>query len=78
MSERGSHYVNSIDSTSVMVVKGAPAVGGTVLSFANIPWADVAAVLTCIYTGCLLADWIWKKVRAYLAWKKERIHELPR
>lgn len=27
-------------------------------------WSDVAAIAATIYTGCLIVDWVWKKLKA--------------
>lgn len=69
---KGDHYMNSIDSTGAMVTKAAPAIGGTAWSLSALPLADIAAMLTIIYTTFLIGDWIWKKVKAYREWKAEQ------
>lgn len=69
---------NSVEATGLSVVKVTPAIGGTVVSlsdpaqnalapFLYIPWSTIAAILTCIYTSCLLGDWLWKKFKL---WRK--------
>ena len=82
MSHR-ENYMNSIDNTATMVAKGGVAAGGTAASFSdtlqdatvlhsNIPWSDVAAIMTCIYTLFLICDWLYKKVKVYREWKRTR------
>ena len=71
--QRGNAFMNSIDSTGTMVTKATPAIIGTSFSFTDVPWADVAAFLTCLYTLFLISEWLYKKVKAlreYRAAKK--------
>lgn len=80
--QRGDYLMSSIDHTPVMVAKLAPAAVGTgvslsetaqeVIAFADIPWAEVAAFLTCLYTFFLLCDWFWKKYKAIRSWWQDR------
>lgn len=68
--QRGDVYMNSIDHTGIMVAKATPAIVGTGVSFTSVPWADIAAFLTCLYTTFLIAEWLWKKFKALRAMKK--------
>lgn len=65
---RGSFNM-SVDSTPTAVIKAAPAVGGVLVSFSQLPWSEFAAFLTCIYVAFQIGDWIWKKYKAFKEWK---------
>lgn len=65
---------NSIEPLGVSILKACPAAAGTTVSFTeaaqhellpflDLPWSTVAAILTCIYTSCILYDWIKNKWR---------------
>lgn len=66
--ERGS-FDMSVDSSGAMVAKVTPAIVGTGVSFSSLPWADIAAFLTCIYVLFQIADWVWKKIKAWREWR---------
>jgi len=69
---RGNALMNSIDSTGTMVTKTVPALIGTGFSFTSVPWADVAAFLTCLYTSFLISEWVYKKVLAFRQFRKDK------
>lgn len=67
---RGDYLMSTTDHGNVMIAKATPAIVGTGFSFSSVPWADVAACLTCIYVAFQIGDWVWKKWRAYQAWRE--------
>lgn len=42
-----------------------PPVAVVTATLAGISLQDWVYILTCIYTLCLLGDWLWKKFRAW-------------
>lgn len=75
MSEKGNTYMSTVDSTAAMAAKVSPAAIGTGFSFSAVPWSEVAAVLTCVYTSFLISDWLWKKFKVYRAKRNEQLKD---
>jgi len=51
-------------------VLATPPVAVVTATLAGIALQDWVYILTCIYTVCLLGDWIWKKLKA---WQERKI-----
>lgn len=49
------------------VVKAGPPVAVSVVSLFGMTLSDWAYILTILYTACMIADWVYKKVRAFRA-----------
>jgi hypothetical protein len=79
----GNFFLASTDSTPVMLAKVSPAIGLATLSqsenavsfldhFAALPWGAISGCVATIYSLCLLSEWVYKKVCAFIAWRRAR------
>lgn len=51
------------------IQKVTPSLVGAGYSLTQLPLADIAALMTILYTGFLIFDWLWKKYKAFQEWR---------
>lgn len=77
----GNFFLSSSDSTPVMVAKVTPALTLATVSanegaqsfldhFASLPWGAISGCAATVYSLCLLSEWVFKKIRAFIEWRQ--------